>query len=796
MVYVVIIIRNLPSPDQFQFHQTVQSTKIYDRTGKVLLYEIHGQEKRTVIPFSEIPAYLKEATIALEDANFYTRPAFDWEGILRALWADIRAGKPVQGGSTITQQLARNIFLTPQKTISRKIKELILAIELESKYSKNQILDYYLNQIPYGSNAYGVEAASQMYFNKPAKDLDLAESAILASLPQAPTYYSPWGDNLNELLVRQHYALDRMVQLGYISQSEADAAKSEKLNFASPSLGAIKAPHFVMAVKDYLINKYGEDMVLNGGLKVITTLNWDMQQAAEKAVEDGAARNEKLYKGSNAALLAEDPRTGQILALVGSKDYFDQSIDGNFDMPLQGLRQPGSSLKPFVYLKALEDGYPPNTVVFDVPTEFVPNNPLCPAVPDFNNNSAIYKQTCFHPQDFDQFQGPVTFEQALPESINVPAVKVLYLVGIQNVLDILHNFGITTLTDPLRYGLSLVLGGGEIKLVDLVKAYSVLSQDGVRHDQSMILEVDDSNGNVLEKYQDNSKVVDSPTYIKWINYILSDPKYRSFLLGASLNSTIFPGYDVALKTGTTNDYRDAWAFGYTPSLTVGVWAGNNDNTPMQRYGSSILAAVPIWSQFLKSVLPTYPPESFPEPDPLPPVSKPMLNGQYVNTVNYQGISYKQIHSLLYYVDKNNPQGPIPTNPASDPQFLDWETGVTNWASQNVPDFSSYNKNLPIGVTPSQTTNSSGIAINNLTPANGSFISNQINISADIVSQKQLTSVSAYLNGNNINIINISGNSYHYTFNAYVQDLKSQNTLTLVATDSSGGQTSANIIIYH
>ena len=677
VVYVALLIRTLPTPEQFQFHQTSQSTKIYDRTGKVLLYEIHGEQKRTVIPFSEIPTYLREATIAIEDANFYTRPAIDWEGILRSLWADIRAGAPVQGGSTITQQLAKNIFLSSQKTISRKVKEMILAVELEAKYSKDQILDFYLNQIPYGSNAYGVEAASQTYFGKPAKDLDLAESAIIASLPQAPTYYSPWGDHVSDLLTRQHYVLDRMAQQGYITQAEADQAKSEKLNFTPPSLGTIKAPHFVMAVKDYLVNKYGEDMVVNGGLKVITTLNWDMQQAAESAVETGVERNTKLYDSKNAALVAEDPTTGQILALVGSANYFDQSIDGNFDMPLQGLRQPGSSLKPFVYLQALEDGYPPNTVVWDVPTEFVPGNPICTAIPDFNNTDADYKKSCFHPQDFENFQGPVTFEQALPESINVAAVKVLYLVGLQNALSKLQSFGITTLNDPSRYGLSLVLGGGEVKLIDLLKAYSILSQEGVEHNQTMVLEVDDANGNALEKYQDQSARVDAPTYIRWINYILSNPAFRQPLFQASFNKTVFPGYDVALKTGTTNDYRDAWAFGYTPALAVGVWAGNSDNTPMQHSGTSILAAVPIWSDFLNKVLPNYPQESFTPPDPLPPNTKPMLNGQYINNGS--------IHSILYYVDKNDPAGPVPANPMNDPQFTDWEAGVLDWVSKNMPD---------------------------------------------------------------------------------------------------------------
>jgi 1A family penicillin-binding protein len=671
LIYVANIIQTLPSPEQFQLHNAIQSTKIFDRTGKVLLYEIHGEEKRTVIPFNEIPNFLKEATIAVEDSDFYTRPPLDWKGILRAAIANIKAGAPVQGGSTITQQLARNVFLNPQKTISRKIKELILAIELETKYSKDQILNFYLNQIPYGSNTYGVEAAAQTYFNKSAKDLDLAESAIIASLPQAPSYYSPWGPHKNDLISRQHYVLDRMVKLGYITKQEAEQAKNEKLNFAQQSLGTIKAPHFVMAVKDYLVNKYGEEMVTNGGLRVITTLDWDMQQKAENAVKAGAERNTKLYNSKNAALVAEDPKTGQILALVGSADYYDKSIDGNFNMPMQGLRQPGSALKPFVYLKAFEMGYTPDTVIFDVPTEFVPNNPLCTSIPDFNNSLKEYKEKCFHPQDFEDFQGPISLKEALPQSINIVAVKLLYLVGLENVISKLKSFGITTLNDPWQYGLSLVLGGGEVKLIELVKAYSVLSQEGILHNQSLVLEVKDANGNTLEKYQDQQAKVDDPTYIKWINYILANPDFKRPIFGASFNLIVFNGYDVALKTGTTNDYRDAWAIGYTPSLVVGVWAGNSDNTPMQKKGTSIVAAIPIWSNFLNQVLPQYPKETFSPPPPLPPINKPMLNGQYKN-------SDGSIHSILYYVDKSNPDGPPPLNPLLDPQFLNWEAAVTNW----------------------------------------------------------------------------------------------------------------------
>jgi penicillin-binding protein 1C len=670
-IYIAKLIKEIPTPNQFQFNNITQSTKIYDRTGKILLYEIHGEQKRTIIPFEDIPEYLKKATIAIEDSEFYTRPPLYWKSIIRSAIANLKAGSIVQGGSTITQQLARNVFLSPQKTLERKIKEIILAIQLETKYSKDEILNFYLNQVPYGSNAYGVEAAAQIYFNKPAKNLSLAESAILASLTQAPSYYSPWGPNKDELIKRQHYVLDRMEKLGFINKEEKEQAKNEKIEFVSPSLGKIKAPHFVLAVKDYLINKYGEDMVLNGGLKVITTLDWEIQEQAEIAVKNGVERNSKLYGGKNAALIAEDPKTGQILALVGSADYFNKEINGNFNIPLQGLRQPGSTIKPFIYLKALENGYPPNTIIFDVPTEFVPNNPICKIIPDFNDESEEYKKNCFHPKDFENFKGPIEIQKALAESINVVAVKLLYLVGLQNTIEKLKTFGITTLNDPWRYGLSLVLGGGEVRLIELVKAYSVLSQEGILNEQTFILEVKDSNNNTLEKHENKKRFINNPLYIRWINYILSNPELRRPLFANSFQLTVFDGYDVALKTGTTNDYRDAWAIGYTPSLVVGVWAGNTNNEPMQKRGTSILAAVPIWSDFLNRVLHKFPKEKFPPPPPLPPVNKPMLNGSYYN---YDGT----VHTILYYVNKNNPLGPWPTNPYLDPQFLNWETAVIDW----------------------------------------------------------------------------------------------------------------------
>ncbi len=778
VVYAAVITKNLPSPEQFSFRQISQSTKLYDRTGRVLLYEIHGEEKRTIIPLEEIPDYLKQATLATEDDNFYTRPAFDWRAILRAFFVNLKAGRIVQGGSTITQQLARNIFLTPRKTFDRKIKELILAIELESKYSKNQILYFYLNQIPYGSNAYGVEAASQTYFNKSARDLTLAEAALLAGLPKAPSFYSPWGLHSKELFERQSYVLNRMVDLRYITLEEKNAAKKEKIDFAPQSLGTIKAPHFSLAVKDYLVNRYGEGIVNNGGLKITTTLDWEMQEMAEKAVKEGAERNEELYKGRNASLVAQDPKTGQILALVGSRDYFNTELEGNFNVATQGLRQPGSALKPFAYLTAFKKGYSPETIIFDVPTEF-----------DTTGNP----EKSYQPQNFDErFRGPVAFEEGLAQSINVPSVKTLYLAGLDDTLKTIHDFGITTLKERWRYGLSLILGGGEVKLIDLVNAYATLAQKGVRHEQAMILKVEDPEGNVLETYQDKTTRVMDEQYTGLINQILSDKQLRSPLFQNSLSLTVFENREVALKTGTTNDYRDAWSMGYTPSLAVGVWAGNNNNKPMERHGGSILAAVPIWNAFLREALNKYEPETFTRPDPVPLTNKPMLDGRSVAFPTVNGKTYPQIHSILYYLDKKNPLGPKPINPAEDPQFYNWESAVLSWARYNVPNFYEYN--LPVPNFNESSSQLNDPVISGFYPTNGEFITIPSSVKAEISSAKQLKKVELYFNQKLINSANIAGNhfSYQYSLN---EKLGPQNLIEIRAENAEGQQSSLKIIVF-
>lgn len=681
---VAQIAKELPDPKQFMENRQIsQSSKIYDRTGEILLYEIYDGEKRTVVPFESIADYAKYATIAIEDKNFYSHPAFDWRGVARALVANLIKGRVVQGGSTITQQLAKNAYLSPERTFKRKIKELILSYWIERYYGKDEILNMYLNQIPYGSNAYGIESASLIYFDKSAKDISLSEAALLASLPKAPTYYSPWGTHANELMERKNYVLEQMFVLGFIDKEELERAKNEKQQFAAQNLGSIKAPHFVMMVREYLAEKYGEDYIKTGGLKIITTLDWKYQQIAERAVKEGAENNEKLYKGENAALVAQDPKTGQILALVGSRDYFNTEKEGNFNVASQGLRQPGSAFKPFAYLAAFQKGYSPETVVFDAPTEFAANNVKCPALVDFNNN----EKECYHPQNFNKkYVGPVSLREALPQSINIAAVKVLYLAGVEDTVKLAQNLGITTLGDPWRYGLSLVLGGGEVKLTDLVNAYSGFAQNGIKHNQKIILKIENSGGKIIESVSDQATRVIEPQYAKLLNDVLSDDKARENFYRNARDAVDFGDRQVALKTGTSEDYRDAWTIGYTPYLAVGVWAGNNNQKPMEK-GGSVSAALPILSAFLKNSLFDFPGETFEKPDAEELPEKTMLNGAYLNPDG-------RIHNILHYIDKNNPLGSPPLTPQNDSQYINWETAVQNWLNNNPLFLNSASSTLP------------------------------------------------------------------------------------------------------
>ncbi|HDY73228.1 MAG TPA: hypothetical protein ENH86_01495 [Candidatus Jorgensenbacteria bacterium] len=796
IVYAALIIQQLPPLEHFSSRKVNESTKIYDRTGEVLLYEIFDEEKRTVIPFDAIPSSMKRATLAAEDDDFYNQPAFDWKAIIRAFIANIKEGRITQGGSTITQQLVKNVFLTSEKTITRKLKELILAIELESRHSKDEIFSAYLNQIPYGSNAYGVEAASQTFFGKPANELSLAESSLLAALPKAPSYFSPWGEHTQDLFQRQEYILGRMYELKLITKQQLESVENEVLLFKSPSLGSIKAPHFSIAVRQYLIKKYGEEVVRSGGLQVITSLDWELQQAAEEVIAKGVVRNEELYGGTNAALIAQDASTGEILAMVGSRNYFDTEIDGNFNVATQGLRQPGSALKPFVYLVAFEKGFQPQSKVFDVPTEFVSGDPDCPVIltPLSKNNA-----DCFSPENFDGvFRGPVSLAEGLAQSINVPSVKTLYLAGFDEVLKTLSLFGVSTLNERWRYGLSLVLGGGEVKLSELVNAYATLAQDGIHRRQTLIKKIETSSGDVLEKNADNASRVFAEEPVRLVNSILSNIDLRSGLFQSSLGLTVFLGRDVALKTGTTNDYRDAWAIGYTPSLVVGVWAGNNDNTPMHRQGSSILAAVPMWSDFMSRAFNILnpPAEPFVRYQPILQSTKPMLGGDVLFTPTINSVAYPQMHSILYWVDKSNPMGPPPENPSKDSQFLNWEAGLIMWATKNIPGFETYNKPFPYTASFSQSDplTQESVSIQFLKPSSGSFVVRPLFIQATIRARKGLRRVEFYFNNTLLQKLNVVGNTYSF-FYYVIKPLKPQNLIELRAFDIQGNEVTASRIVF-
>lgn len=592
----IYYIKDLPRPEDFNERIPVQSTKIYDRTGKVLLYEIYNEEKREIIPLSEMPESLKKAVIASEDAKFYKHHGIDFEGIIRAIKLNWKLKKPVYGGSTISQQLIRSTFLTTKKTLKRKIREIVLTLELERRYSKDQILEWYLNQIPFGPNIYGVQSASKIYFGKPAKELTLAESATLAALIKAPSYYSNPA-NSEQLLERRNYVLERMVQEHYITTEEANEAKKEKIKLL-PKKQTIKAPHFVFYVENYLAKKYGKDFLERGGFKIYTSLDWDLQQIAEKVVKEGAEKN-KIYNAFNAALVAMNPKTGEILAMVGSKDWYAEKSEGcnkktgkcKFDPKVNVAtyhigRQPGSAFKPIVYATAFQKGYDDKTIVIDERTDF-----------------GVWGGKHYIPSNYDGlFRGPVTLRSALAQSLNIPAVKVLVnLAGIEDSIKNAKKFGITTLNKPLSfYGPSLVLGGGEVKLLDMVSVYSVFANGGFRVPPVAVLKIVDSKGNIVEKASFNPKPVLEKRVADLITSILSDNEARAPMFGR--NSVLyFKDYKVAVKTGTTDNYKDAWTIGYTSSIVVGVWCGNNDNTPMVKKPGVVIAG-PIWRNFLMQAL--------------------------------------------------------------------------------------------------------------------------------------------------------------------------------------------------
>lgn len=709
VVSFFVLTLKVPDLHAFDSRRVVESTKIYDRTGKILLFDLHENIRRTIIPFDEIPRQLKNATVAIEDTNFYRHRGISPFSIARAFIMNIVTGniRQGQGGSTITQQLIKNTFLTTERTFERKLKEAIIALKIEQALTKDEILNLYFNEIPYGSNIYGVEAAAESFFGKRAKELTLAESAYLASIPKAPTYYSPYGNHREELEQRKNVVLKRMKETGFISDEEFAGAINERVRFVGKGDETIKAPHFVFYVRELLDEKFGEDRVLKGGLRVITSLDWELQEKAETMVRDYVDQIEEKFNASNASMVGIDPKTGQVLVVVGSRDWFSNpkpdgcapGVDCRFEPQVNVAtysrgRQPGSSIKPIVYATAFQKGFTPDTTVFDLKTEF---NSSCN--PDGTPKQGVDEKVCYMPENYDErFRGPVTLRNALAQSINVPSVKTLYLAGLRESLKTARDLGITTLNEPDRYGLTLVLGGGEVHLLEMVGAYGVFANDGIRNPTTAVLRIEDPAGNVLEEYRPQPKQVIDENIARTISDILSDEEARAPAFG-NRSYLYFDDRDVAAKTGTTNDYRDAWVIGYTPNFSLGLWIGNNNNASMEKRVAGFIAA-PLWNEFFKEALKKLPKEEFVAPVVSTP-NKPVLRGEWRGNATYRVDSVsgnlatvftpqefvdervvREVHSILHWVDRNNPAGEPPRDPQKDAQYELWENPVRIWAEQN------------------------------------------------------------------------------------------------------------------
>ena len=566
--------RDLPRPDDFISRNINRPTRIYDKTGENLLYTIHGEERRELIDIEEMPDHLIEALLAAEDSRFYSHFGIDIEGIMRSILINIQERRLAAGGSTISQQLTRSALLTHEKTFMRKVREMILTIELERRYSKEEILEFYFNQIPFGHNVYGIETASQSFFNKKTSELTISEAATLVAMIRSPSALSPYGDNLDLLIQRRDWVLGRMNSLGYITDSEKREAVNEDLEF-SRFRNYLRAPHFVLQIKEDLERTYGTEFLNQRGLSIYTTIDFDLQRRAEEVAKIVSEQNSKKYNAHNISIVIQDPHSGEILAMVGSADYFGEKypndcipgksclFDPYTNVALRG-RQPGSSFKPFVYAQAFRNGHNGETTVIDERKNFGSEaNP-------------------YIPRNYDgKYRGEVTLRNSLAQSLNVPAVKVLAeKAGLRPSIELAERFGITTFTeDPYYYGLPLVLGGGEVKLTELTSAYSVFAAQGLKSPITKIDRIEGANGNIIMESNPTPRRVLERSVANEITDILSDNEARSPMFGA--NSILhFPNHQVAVKTGTTQNFRDGWTIGYTDDVVVGVWAGNNNNQSM------------------------------------------------------------------------------------------------------------------------------------------------------------------------------------------------------------------------
>ncbi len=788
-----IWVSNLKIPDFKQFSQrkVESSTKIYDRTGKILLYDVHKDIKRTIIPFEEMGDNITKATIAIEDSEFYNHKGIRISSIIRAtVWAKL-TGRKIQGGSTITQQVIKNTLLTPEVSLSRKIKEWILAIKLEQTMGKNDILALYLNEAPYGGSIYGIEEATKSFFGKNPKELTLAESAYMAAIPNGPTYYSPYGKNKDKLDARKDLVLSRMLEVGSINEGDYTKAKEEKVTFLPQQKGGILAPHFVFYVKDYLENKYGQNTIEEGGLNVITTIDYELQEKVEKIVLEKSKENETNWGGKNAAVVVIDPKTGQILAMAGSRDYFDREIDGNFNVAT-APRQPGSSFKPIVYALAFEKGYTDQTHLFDVRTEF---NSSCS--PDGTST----KESCYTPDNWNNaFVGPVSLRNALAQSINIVAVKLLYLVGVSDSIKMAQNLGVTTLkNDPNRYGLSLVIGGGETTLLDMTSVYSVFANKGFKNQPKSILEVYDKSNNLLEQFTLETQQVISENTTKIISSILSDNEARTPAFGAYSLLKI-SGVEAAAKTGTTNDNKDAWTIGYTPTVAVGVWVGNNDNVPMKKGG--VAMAGPIWNAVMVEALRGKEVEKFEEPEPINQSIPPVLRGVWQNGQTYilDTISGKlateytpeetkkeifdfNVHSILHWINKDNPLNNEIPSEINDSQYNNWEYGVNDWWQKNKY---KYNLEVEIPDEYDDVHTPSSKPIFEITGLENKKYNKEENIGVEINMESKILIKKIDIFVNNTYLTSIKNKPYNFSFKpSDVSDININNTIRVIVVDVLG-----------
>ncbi len=775
--------KDLPNPDKLTDRQVAQSTKIYDRTGEHLLYEVFANQKRTLVNLDQIPKDLINGVIATEDTKFYEHKGVRPLSILRAIVYGILPGKRIGGTSTLTQQLVKNAILTNERSYVRKIKEIILSLRLEQKYNKDQILKIYFNEIPYGSTNYGAESAAQDYFGKHVSELNLQECATMAGLPQAPSKYLNNSDSLKK---RRDFVLERMFEKNYISRESADKAQAEPMTLQR-KISAILAPHFVLYVKGQLVEKYGEQTVDTGGLRVITTLDFEKQQAAEKAVKDAEKKLDES-QANNAALVALDPKTGQILAMVGSRDFSNKEIDGQFNIATQAKRQPGSSFKPIVYAAAFEKGYTPDTVLFDVSTNFAVSG----------------KE--YRPQDYDMKErGPVIMRQALQGSLNIPSVQTLYLVGAKKGVEFAERLGYTTLSEG-EFGLSLVLGGGEVKLLEHTNAYGVFANNGVYNEPASILKVEDKDGETLDEWKvKKDKAVLDQKITATISGVLSDDAARAYVFGAGGVLTL-PGRPVASKTGTTNNYRDAWTVGYTPGLVAGVWVGNTNNKEMKKGDGGSKLAAPIWKSFMTEALKNAPVEYFPAA-PANDANKPILRGSTGGGVTLmidkmtnkiatsstppeyvEQRTYAPAHSILHYVNKDDPAGPAPENPSDDPQYQIWEDAIQTWVKMMKEK--DPNWHIEFSEPPTEYDDFTSLellpTLEILSPAPSSTLtSRQINVSIKAGASRGIKKVTYKIDEKYVGVIN----QFPFGFSEYVRWLEPGNhTLSVTAEDDIGNKT--------